>query len=440
LTHKISLISLGCSKNLVDSEIMLGLLKKNNYLLTEDLNKADAIIINTCGFILTAKKESIDTILYAAEFKKKGKCRVLIATGCLVEKYRHELVREIPEIDGYLGTTELKNIVSLLNQKLLGIQEVTTNISDDIFLDRHLTTPNYSAYVKIAEGCDNHCTYCLIPQLRGKYQSRTIESITSEVKKLISQGVKEINIIAQDTTYYGIDLYGQPKLPDLLQILAKEPIKWIRILYSYPARITPELLYVIANNANICNYLDLPIQHADNYILHKMGRIETRDYLLNLIKKIRTIVPDIALRTTCMVGFPGESNKMFQNLISFIHEVRFDWMGAFTYSQEEDTPAAMFQGQVPEKIKNERYHQIMSLQSSISYQDKKKWIGNTISVLVEGICPTNPEYLIGRSQYQAPEVDGVVLIKRSDQIKLGDFVNVRIIDSNVYDLVGEIDK
>jgi ribosomal protein S12 methylthiotransferase len=437
LTFNIALASLGCSKNLVDSEIMLGLLKENNYQITEDFNGADAIIVNTCGFIVSAKEESIETILSMAEYKKTGNCKVLVATGCLVEKYREELAREIPEIDGWLGTNDFHNIVSILDLKLKGNTKFSAPCREDLYQFRMCTTPRHLAYVKIAEGCDNRCTYCLIPQMRGKYQSKPMESIRQEVRELLSQGVKEINLIAQDSTYYGMDIYGEEKLPELLKLIAEEGVPWIRLFYSYPARISKNLLNVLASYPNICKYLDIPIQHADDFILKRMGRHETREDLISLIGRIRELIPQTAIRTTCMVGFPGETEKRFENLLDFVSKVKFDWLGAFTFSREEDTPAALFSEQVPEEIKQDRYDRLMSLQTEISLENKKKWLGKTINVLIEGKSSSNPEYFIGRSQFHAPDVDGVVFIKARD-LKVGQFVPVTISDYDIYDLIGEI--
>jgi ribosomal protein S12 methylthiotransferase len=437
LTFNIALASLGCSKNLVDSEIMLGLLKENNYQITEDFNRADAIIVNTCGFIVSAKEESIETILSMAEYKKTGNCKVLVATGCLVEKYREELAREIPEIDGWLGTNDFHNIVSILDLKLKGNTKFSAPCREDLYQFRMCTTPRHLAYVKIAEGCDNRCTYCLIPQMRGKYQSKPMESIRQEVRELLSQGVKEINLIAQDSTYYGMDIYGEEKLPELLKLIAEEGVPWIRLFYSYPARISKNLLNVLASYPNICKYLDIPIQHADDFILKRMGRHETREDLISLIGRIRELIPQTAIRTTCMVGFPGETEKRFENLLDFVSKVKFDWLGAFTFSREEDTPAALFSEQVPEEIKQDRYDRLMSLQTEISLENKKKWLGKTINVLIEGKSSSNPEYFIGRSQFHAPDVDGVVFIKARD-LKVGQFVPVTISDYDIYDLIGEI--
>ncbi|MGI6066056.1 MAG: 30S ribosomal protein S12 methylthiotransferase RimO [Bacillota bacterium] len=437
MTFNIALASLGCSKNLVDSEIMLGLLKENNYQITEDFNRADAIIVNTCGFIVSAKEESIETILSMAEYKKTGNCKVLVATGCLVEKYREELAREIPEIDGWLGTNDFHNIVSILDLKLKGNTKFSAPCREDLYQFRMCTTPRHLAYVKIAEGCDNRCTYCLIPQMRGKYQSKPMESIRQEVRELLSQGVKEINLIAQDSTYYGMDIYGEEKLPELLKLIAEEGVPWIRLFYSYPARISKNLLNVLASYPNICKYLDIPIQHADDFILKRMGRHETREDLISLIGRIRELIPQTAIRTTCMVGFPGETEKRFENLLDFVSKVKFDWLGAFTFSREEDTPAALFSEQVPEEIKQDRYDRLMSLQTEISLENKKKWLGKTINVLIEGKSSSNPEYFIGRSQFHAPDVDGVVFIKARD-LKVGQFVPVTISDYDIYDLIGEI--
>ncbi|WP_148133403.1 30S ribosomal protein S12 methylthiotransferase RimO [Candidatus Formimonas warabiya] len=437
MKFKVAFASLGCSKNLVDSEIMLGLLKDHGYVITNEFAHADVIIVNTCGFILPAKQESIDTILSLAEYKITGKCKMLVVTGCLVQKYRQELLEEIPEIDGVLGTSDFREIGTLLDTKLKSSSLHDLDPDRFSYENRYLTTPRHTAYVKIAEGCDNRCTFCLIPELRGGYQSRPMESIILEARKLVSLGVKEINLIAQDTTSYGEDLYGERKLPELLERLAQEKIAWIRVLYCYPVRISPELLKVMGKYPNICRYLDMPIQHSDDHILKKMGRKEHREFLEQLIKRIRNTMPDIALRTTLMVGFPGETEEQYQSLLDFVSEQKFDWLGVFTYSQEEDTPAASLPEQIPEQIKEDRYHRLMSLQSQISLEEKQKWIGKTISVLIEGKSSDNPEYFIGRSQYQAPDVDGVVFIK-GDLLQIGDLVQVIITGADVYDLIGEI--
>ncbi|MCR6545916.1 30S ribosomal protein S12 methylthiotransferase RimO [Dehalobacterium formicoaceticum] len=433
----VALTSLGCSKNLVDSEIMLGILRNDRFIITKEFSQAQIIVVNTCGFILPAKKESIETILEMASYKKKGRCQLLIVTGCLAEKYREELLKEIPEIDGILGTSEFSQIGDLIQEKLAGMIPKHSGKIQALNPDRYLTTPQHMAYVKIAEGCDNHCTYCLIPQLRGAYRSRPIEEILSEVRLLIAKGVKEINLIAQDSTYYGLDLYGKEKLPELLDTIAQEKIQWIRVLYCYPERITDELLQVMAKHDNICHYLDIPLQHADQNILRRMGRKGSRDSLEKLITHIRTMMPDVALRTTFMVGFPGETEEQFQVLLDFIEKCRFDWLGAFTYSQEEDTPASLFKDQVPEEVKEERYHRLMSLQSKISQQNQSKWVGKTISVIIEGKLSDNPEYYKGRSRYQAPDVDGVVLIK-GDTLPEGEIKQVLVTGSDIYDLIGEI--
>jgi ribosomal protein S12 methylthiotransferase len=434
----IALTSLGCSKNLVDSELMLGILNENNYIITEDFAKADIIIVNTCGFILPAKKESIDTILEMAEYKKTGRCQMLIVTGCLTQKYGRELKKEIPEIDEVLGTSDFYRIGNLVNKRFKQ-ESLSTSQESFPFEKRYLTTPEHTAYVKIAEGCDNKCTYCLIPELRGSYQSRPIEEILSEVRYLIARGVKEINLIAQDTTYYGMDLYGEEKLADLLEMIAGEDIQWIRVLYCYPGRITQKLLDTIALHHNICHYLDIPLQHVDRRILKRMGRKENREFLEDLIFRIRRTVPDIALRTTFMVGFPGETEEEFQTLLDFVRDQNFDWLGAFTYSQEEDTPAALLPDQISEDVKQDRYHRLMALQNRISMEKQKKWIGKTISVIIEGKSSNNPEYFLGRSQYQAPDVDGVVLVKSDNvSLKVGEIVQVKIIGSDVYDLIGEV--
>ena len=434
----VALTSLGCSKNLVDSEIMLGILKEENYLFTEDLSKADIIIVNTCGFILPAKQESIDTILQMAEYKKTGQCKMLVVTGCLTQKYGKELKKEIPEIDAVLGTSDFSRIGELVNARFKN-GFMHTSKSSFSGAKRYLTTPRHTAYVKIAEGCNNRCSYCLIPELRGCYKSRPVEEILSEVRYLLDQGVKEINLIAQDTTYYGLDLSGAEKLPELLEAIAGEKVAWIRVLYCYPGRISDKLLQVMKAHDNICHYLDIPLQHVEERVLKRMGRKETKEYLVRLISKIRQSIPDISLRTTLMVGFPGETEEEFQSLLDFIREQKFDWLGAFTYSREEDTPAASFPDQIPDEIKEDRYHRLMAIQNQVSAENQKKWIGKTISVLIEGKSSDNPEYFMGRSQYQAPEVDGVVFVK-SDSLEVGTIIPVLITGSDVYDLIGEVKK
>jgi len=437
LHYTVALTSLGCSKNLVDSEVMLGLLQDNGYQIVQDHAAADAIIVNTCGFILPAKEESIATLLSLAQFKESGRCQFLLAVGCLVEKYQAELEESLPEVDGFVGSGDFPAIVELLNRKF-GQEAVPALPAGELYRHRLSTGSAYSAYVKIAEGCDNCCTYCLIPQMRGPYRSRPMGEIQAEVRMLAARGVKEINLIAQDTTYYGLDLYGEEKLPELLDLLAGEDVTWLRLFYAYPGRISEELLQVMARHDKICKYLDIPIQHADTEILRRMGRGESLPQLRRLLERIREIIPDMALRTTCLVGFPGETEEQFQTLLDFMAEARFDWLGAFTYSQEADTPAADFSDQVPEAVKQARYHRLMSLQSEISAAEKKKWLGRRFLVLVEGDSLDRPEYLMGRSQYHGPEVDGLVLF-RGDGCKPGDFVKVRITDAEIYDVIGEMD-
>lgn len=437
MSFYVALASLGCSKNLVDSEIMLGILSDQHYVITEDFTQADAIIVNTCGFILPAQQESIDTILEMAEYKKTARCKTLVVTGCLAQKHREELMKEIPEIDGVLGTSDFSQIGDLVNAKLQNIASHQTCRNSLPYKNRYLTTPRYTAYVKIAEGCNNKCTFCLIPELRGCYQSRPMEDIVGEVRQLVDQGVKEVNLIAQDTTYYGLDLYGEEKLPELMEAVARENIYWIRVLYCYPGRISEKFLDVMARHHNICKYLDIPLQHVDRQILKRMGRKETKESLEKLMNQVRETIPDIAIRTTFMVGFPGETEEQFQQLLDFVGEQSFDWLGAFPYSQEEDTPAALYQDQIPDEIKEQRYHRLMALQNQISLKNKEKWVNKTISVLIEGKSADSPEYFIGRSQYHAPEVDGVVLVK-ADSLQAGQFVQVFITGSDIYDLIGEI--
>lgn len=435
---KIATVSLGCPKNTVDSEVMLGTLQESGYKIITDASKADVIIINTCGFIESAKKESIDTIIEFAKYKETS-CQVLIVTGCLVQRYKEELSKEIPEIDGIMGTGDYDKIIDCIESNLKGEKFSSTDNLEYLYDDltpRMLSTPKYTAYLKIAEGCDNHCTYCIIPSLRGKYRSRTIESIVTEAKNLASKGVKEIILVAQDTTVYGLDLYGELTLPKLLRSLNEvEELKWIRILYCYPTYMTDELIQTIKELPKVCNYIDIPLQHGDNSVLKRMGRNETRDELISLIQKIRRAIPDVVLRSSLIVGFPGEKESHFDNLVDFVKEIKLDRLGAFTYSKEEGTAAAKLSEQLPERIKKLRQHRIMKAQKEISYVITKEKIGKEFDCLVEGY---ENNVLIGRTYGDAPEIDGKVIVHTDKKVNLGEFIKVKIINSTEYDLIGEI--
>ncbi|MEW9121874.1 MAG: 30S ribosomal protein S12 methylthiotransferase RimO [Thermotaleaceae bacterium] len=433
--------TLGCAKNLVDSEIMMGLLTEHNYHLTKDKYNAHIIVINTCGFIEAAKQESIDTIIQLGTMKTEGNCKVLVVAGCLGERYSEELMKELPEIDAVIGTGNFPEIIQILDNSLKGEKiiksgDINVKISED--LPRLISTPKYSAYLKIADGCDNGCTYCIIPKLRGAYRSRPLEHIIKEAESLAKEGVKEIIIIAQDTTRYGIDLYGEFKIHELLKSLCKiEELQWIRILYCYPDEISDELIDVIATEKKICKYLDLPIQHCNNEILKKMNRRTNKAHILKVIEKLRAKCPDIALRTSLIVGFPGETDKAFYELKEFVEVTNFDRLGVFTYSQEEDTPAARFKNQVDEATKESRKDQIMLLQQKISREKNMEKIGNIYDILVEEKVEGESVY-IGRTQYDAPEIDGVVYIHTENPLLPGDLIRVIIKDALEYDLIGEM--
>ncbi len=435
---KAAIVSLGCSKNLVDSEVMVQSILNDNYEITNDASIAEIIIINTCGFIEGAKQESIDTILEMSEYKNNGKCKVLIASGCMAERYKEELMKELPELDAVIGTGDYKDITEVIQKTLQGEKIVRYGHQELVDIDklpRRISTFGASAYLKIAEGCDNRCSYCIIPTLRGRYRSRRLEDILAEAKELSRNGIKELNIIAQDITRYGIELYGKYRLRELLKELAAiEGIEWIRLLYSYPDEFSDELIDTIAEEEKICKYLDIPIQHASNGILKKMARRSSKEKILELIGKLRTSMPDIVLRTSLIVGFPGETEKDFKELYDFVSEVKFNRLGVFTYSREEDTAAHDFPNQVEEEVKQERLEKIMLLQKDISQENNRKLIGRTIKVLIEGF--SEGKYF-GRSYMDAPEIDGKVYFKSSKDLIPGDFCNVTVKQAYEYDLVGE---
>lgn len=430
---KIGFISLGCSKNLVVTEELIGLFKKRNYVIVSDPLEAEILVINTCGFIESAKDEGIKTILEMADYKEKN-CKYLIVIGCLVERYKEELEQEIPEVDLFVRIKDYNNLWYEID-KLIQNKEERDFLN---YKDRVITTGDVMAYLKIAEGCSNFCTYCAIPYIQGKYISRKYEDILDEAKLLASKGIKELVVIAQDTTKYGIDLYGKKRLAELLDDLSKiDGIEWIRFLYSYPESIDDELINVVKNNPKICKYFDLPIQHINDRILKRMNRKTTGNDIRNLIKKLRTEIPNVILRTTLIVGFPGETDEEFNELSLFVKDVKFDRLGAFAYSAEDGTPAAKFKEQVPEKIKEERQNIIMEIQQEVSKDNLLGKIGNVYDCLIENITEDG-KYFIGRSYMDVPSEDGVIYIKYNPMYMINEFVKVKIIDSSFYDLYGEV--
>ena len=438
---KIGFISLGCSKNLVDTEMMIGLMEKAGYEMTVDLNEANVIIINTCTFIDAAKDESVQTLLQATEYKKNGKCEKLVAAGCLSQQFQEGLAREIPELDVLLGTESWPKILDAVNESYRTGKQVncfdSAPCEHEELIPRQLVTPKYTAYVKIAEGCNNGCTFCYIPYVRGKARSRPIPSVVHEVKRLAAQGVKEFNLIAQDLSYYGRDLGDGTNLAGLLRELVKvEGVKWIRLFYLYPTYFTDELLDLITREKKICKYVDIPLQHISDSVLKRMHRRDTKESIYALLGKLRAASPRITLRTTLMVGFPGETEADFQELCDFIREVKFDDMGAFKYSPQDGTPAARMADQIPEDVKEDRYHRLMSVQAEISEENDRNLIGTETEVLVEELVD-NGDGLVakGRAEFQAPEVDGNVYIENPGDLKPGDFCKVRIVDGYAYDLI-----
>lgn len=437
--YKVGLVSLGCDKNRVDSEIILGKMS-NDYEITNDPKKADIIIVNTCGFIESAKQESIDTILEMADYKVNYNCKLLIATGCLTQRYGDELGKLIPEIDIMLGVNDYNKINELITEFIEGnkLALELLNFSDENINEgkRILTTQKESAYIRIAEGCNNFCTYCIIPKIRGKFRSRKMENIINEAKDLSESGVKEIILIAQDTTLYGSDIYGNKSLHLLIKELAKiEGIKWIRILYCYPEEIYDELIEEMAVNDKVVKYLDLPIQHISDNILKLMGRKTSKQDIINKINKLRGKIADVILRTTFIVGFPKETEEDFNEIIDFLKEYNLEKVGVFTYSQEENTPAAKMDGQIEEDVKNRRAEELMAVQKEVSEKTNKLKIGKLYDILVEGY---NGEYYYGRSYEMAPEIDANVLFKSPKSVKAGEFIKVKIIDNMDYDLVGVV--
>ena len=437
-------ISLGCAKNLVDTEVMLGALQDNGYEITEELEKAEIIIINTCTFIEKAKEESINTILEAGQYKQYGDCKGLIVAGCLSQQYQEELFTEIPEIDALIGTGSWNRIMEAVEGIQQGqricIMDSMTNMYDE-GMPRMMTTPDYSAYVKISEGCNNGCTFCIIPKVRGVYRSRSMESIEREVQQLAEAGVKEVVLIAQDTTYYGADLNnGTPLLSELLKRLAKiEGIEWIRMLYLYPKHFSDELLETIMTEPKVCKYIDMPLQHINNTVLQRMNRKDTRENIVALLHKIRNRSEHITLRTSLIVGFPGETEEQFHELAEFVKDIRFDHMGVFTYSQEDGTPAGMMDEQIPEEVKEERYHTLMAIQAQVSEEHNRDLEGTIHQGMIESIDEVEPGKFLarGRLQMQAPDVDGNMYVEDVTGLSEGDIVTVKVSQGFAYDVVVE---
>lgn len=444
---KIGVVSLGCPKNLVDSETMLGLIHEENYEITNDPSEAEIIIVNTCGFIESAKEESIDTILQMAEYKKSGSCKYIIVTGCLSQRYAEELFSELPEADAIAGVEVYDEIGSIIKRVMNGERFIMLErskpdviyTSKETFLPRILTTPSYTAYLKIAEGCDNCCSYCAIPKIRGPYRSKPMEQVLKEAKALADNGVKELIVVAQDTTRYGEDLPGgKLLLADLLKELNKiESLKWIRVMYCYPNNFTDELIETFASLDKVCKYVDLPLQHASNRLLASMNRYDTREEVETLLAKLRKRIPGIVIRTTFIVGFPGETDADFEELKEFVEQQRFENAGVFAYSQEEGTVAGAMPNQIPDEIKQERYHELMALQAQISEEIHKDTEGQTLEVLVEGIEEDGSGLHYGRSYREAPDIDGLVFIENPGDIKPGCFIKVNILQGFTYESVGE---
>ncbi len=433
-------VSLGCDKNLVDSEMMLGILRDRGYHLVNDEAEADIIIVNTCSFILDAKEESIQTLIEMGMMKQEGRCRLLIAAGCLAQRYRDEIFENMPEVDAILGTASFDRIDEL-------IQEALAQKGAKCFepLDRMpapaerrlVPTGSFAEYLKIAEGCDKHCSYCSIPSMRGRYRSYDMDYLEQQARSLAEEGVRELILIAQETTVYGVDLYGKKMLPELLRRLCRiEDLHWIRIMYCYPEEITPELLSVMKEEAKICHYLDLPIQHSEDRILRRMGRRTSRADLEEKIRMIREYLPDAALRTTLITGFPGETEQEHEALKDFISQIRFDRLGAFPYSQEEGTPAAEFADQIDEEVKTRRYDELMTLQQTIAFEKAEEMIGSRVQVIIEGYLPEEGIYA-GRTYKDAPNVDGYVFVSYGGSLMSGDIIEAVITEAQGYDLIGE---
>lgn len=442
MKKKVLFISLGCDKNLVDSEQMIGMLADSGYIFTDDEREAEAVVVNTCCFINDAKEESINTILEMAELRKQGDIEALVVAGCLAQRYREEIQKEIEEVDAIIGTTAIDEVVRTLDDVLLGTGQNHYNSLDRKPLtgvNRAITTGGHFAYLKIAEGCDKRCTYCIIPRVRGRYRSVPMEALLQEARELAQKGVKELILVAQETTVYGMDLYGRKALAELLRKLCGiEALQWIRILYCYPEEIDEELIQTIKQEKKICHYLDLPIQHASDAVLKRMGRRTDREELTQIVNHLREEIPDICLRTTLITGFPGETEEDHEILMDFVDQMAFDRLGVFVYSQEEDTPAADMAGQVPEAVKEKRYGELMALQQEIAFEAAADMAGRTVTAMVEGrIADENA--CVARTYKDAPGVDGFLFINTDRELMTGDFVQVKITGSSEYDLMGELE-
>lgn len=438
---KILFISLGCDKNLVDSEEMLGLLNREHFEFTDDESEADVIVINTCCFVNDAKEESVNTILQMAEYRKSGSCKALIVTGCLAQRYKTEISDEIPEVDAILGTSSYDKIVDAVKSTICGEKFEKFNPLDELIVEeseRVVTTGGHYAYIKIAEGCNKCCTYCIIPKIRGRYRSVPEEDILKTAEKLVENGAKELILVAQETTLYGVDLYGRKTLPDLLKKICKIPgLIWVRILYCYPEEITDELIEVMKNEPKVCHYIDMPIQHASDKILKAMGRRTNRVELTERILKIRKEIPDIVLRTTLISGFPGETEEDHEEMLDFVDEMEFERLGVFAYSPEEDTAAAEMPDQIDEDIKIKRRNEIMELQQEIAFENAENMIGRDLLVMIEGKVVDENAY-VGRTYMDCPNVDGNIFITTDEELITGDFVKVKVTGAAEYDLIGEI--
>ena len=434
-------ISLGCDKNLADSETMLGMLASRGYQIVDEEEKADVIIVNTCCFIHDAMEESIETILQMAEYKKSGSLKALIVTGCMAERYREEITKEIPEVDAVLGTASYGHILDAVDEALKGHSYLMMEPLDTLPLietHRLVTTGGHYAYLKIAEGCDKHCTYCIIPKLRGNFRSVPMDHLIKEAEQLAADGVKELILLAQETTLYGKDLYGEKKLPELLHKLCQiSGIRWIRILYCYPEEITEELIQTMKEEPKICHYLDLPIQHASDGILKRMGRRTSKEELVHIISRLREEIPDITLRTTLITGFPGETQEQHEELMDFVDEMEFDRLGVFTYSPEEGTPAASMPDQIEESIKEDRRAELMELQQEIAFEQAEDMVGKEVLVMIEGKVADENAY-VGRTYKDAPNVDGLIFVNTDAELMSGDFAKVKVTGACEYDLIGEL--
>lgn len=438
---RILFISLGCDKNLVDSEMMLGMLEEHGFTFTDDESEADIVVVNTCCFINDAKEESINTLLEMAQLRETGQLKALIAAGCLAQRYQDEIQKEIPQVDAIVGTTAIDTIVAAVEEVIGGngqnhYQDINAKPVTD--KKRIVTTGGHFAYLKIAEGCDKHCTYCIIPKVRGSYRSVPMDSLLKEARLLVEKGVKELILVAQETTLYGVDLYGEKSLPKLLHELGQIPgLYWIRILYCYPEEITQDIIEAIQREPKVCHYLDIPIQHASDSILKKMGRRTTQEELRDIVNRLRSAIPDICLRTTLITGFPGETPEDHQELLQFVDEMEFDRLGVFTYSQEEDTPAAIMEAQIEEEVKMQRQEELMELQQEIAFEKARDMVGQILTVMVEGKVAEEDAY-VTRTYRDAPNVDGYLFLNTTASLMTGDFVKVLVTGANEYDLIGEI--